>query len=68
MKSYFTVIVDVSTLYDESGSPSYNSRQELLRIKPICMLCALSEQAEDLDSNSRLSKDYDGIFDATISP
>lgn len=67
MKSYFTLIIDVSVLYDrESSLPTDNARQELAKIKSNCMLCALTDLTEDLSSDSRLSKDYAGIFDATL--
>ncbi len=58
MKFYFTLIVDVSTLYDELGKPTFDAKQELAKIKPTCMLCALTELQDDLEPNSRLSKDY----------
>ena len=54
MKSAFTLIVDIATLYDASGRLTYEAKNELVKLKPMCNLCVLCEKAEDFAENSQL--------------
>ena len=54
MKSAFTLIVDVATLYDTSGRLTYEAKNELVKLKPMCTLCILCEKEEDFGEDSQL--------------